>query len=136
MNDDDDDHNLLLLGKHGRSKGNSNFKIDKDVKLASVYVFVTTNAAIGTDQDSITFWQKIRDNFVRRGGLPTRTLVSLKNRFNRFSRPRSTSILVIYIRLSASITMGGLWVTMLQKQRRSFISKLVSTSNMRLFTAL
>jgi hypothetical protein len=83
MNDDDDDHDLLLLGKHGRSKGNSTFKIDEDVKLASAYVFVTTNAAIGTDQDGITFWQKIRDNFVRRGGLPTRTLVSLKNRFNK-----------------------------------------------------
>ena len=62
MNDDDDDdddddpdHDLLLLGKHGRSQGNSNFKIDEDVKLASAYVFVSTNAAIGTDQDGITF---------------------------------------------------------------------------------
>ena len=44
---------------------------------------MTTNAAIGTDQDGNTFWTKIRDNFIRRGGLATRTMVSLKNRFNK-----------------------------------------------------
>ena len=51
--------------------------------LALAYAFVTTNAAIVTDQDGNTFWTKIRDNFIRRGGLATRTMVSLKNRFNK-----------------------------------------------------
>jgi hypothetical protein len=37
----------------GRSTGN--FKIDDEgMKLASAYAFVTTNAAIGTDQDGET----------------------------------------------------------------------------------
>ena len=53
------------------------------MKLASAYVFVTTNAAIGTDQDGETYWKKIRDSFIKRGGFATRTLLSLKNRFNK-----------------------------------------------------
>ncbi|KAI2493499.1 No apical meristem-associated C-terminal domain [Fragilaria crotonensis] len=53
------------------------------MKLASAHVFVTTNAAVGTDQDGETYWKKIRDNFMQRGGLATRTLLSLKNRFNK-----------------------------------------------------
>jgi hypothetical protein len=61
----------------GRSTGN--FKIDEDMKVASAYVFVTTNAAIGTDQDGETYWKKIRDSFIKRGGFATRTLLSLKN---------------------------------------------------------
>ncbi|KAI2504466.1 No apical meristem-associated C-terminal domain [Fragilaria crotonensis] len=65
----------------GRQTGN--FKIDEDMKLASAYVFVTTNAAIGTDQDGETYWKKIRDSFIKGGGLATRTLLSLKNRFNK-----------------------------------------------------
>ena len=35
-----------------------NFKIDEDMKLASAYVFATTNAAVGTDQDGETYWKK------------------------------------------------------------------------------
>ncbi len=65
----------------GRSTGN--FKIDEDMKLASAYVFVTTNAAIGTDQDGETYWKKIRDSFIKRGGFATQTLLLLKNRFNK-----------------------------------------------------
>ena len=65
----------------GRLTGN--FKIDEDVKLTEAYVFVTTNAAVGTDQDGETFWKKLRDSFIQRGGIATRTLASLKNRFNK-----------------------------------------------------
>ena len=60
-----------------------NFKAMEDVLLATAYVTVTRDAAVGTDQDGNTFWNKIRDHFIRRGGLPGRTLVSLKNRFNK-----------------------------------------------------
>ena len=73
--------NRLVHG--GRSKGQPNFKADEDLKLANAYVFVGTNAAVGTDQDGNTFWQKIRDNFIRRGGNPERTIISLQNRFNK-----------------------------------------------------
>ena len=48
-----------------------------------VYVFVTTNAAVGTDQDGGAFWEKICDSFVKREGLPTRSLLSFKNRFKK-----------------------------------------------------
>ena len=43
---------LFLVKQQGRSRGQSNFKVDEDIKLASSYAFVTTNAAIGTDQDA------------------------------------------------------------------------------------
>jgi hypothetical protein len=75
--------NDLTSTKTGRGRGNANFKIDEDIKLASAYVFVTTNAAVGTDQDGGAFWQKIRDSFMKREGSPTRSLLSLKNRFNK-----------------------------------------------------
>lgn len=81
-----DENDLLLLGTRipaGRTKASANFKADEDVMLAQAYVSVTTNAAVGTDQDGNTFWEKIRENFVRRGGLATRTMISLKNRFNK-----------------------------------------------------
>ena len=53
-----------------------NFKAAEDIMLASAYGTVTLNAAIGTDQDGATFWAKIRENFVRRGGLETRSAIS------------------------------------------------------------
>ena len=65
----------------GRST--SNFKIEEDIKLANAYVVVTTNAAIGTDQDGHTFWTKVREHFVRGGGTVSRSISSLKNRFNK-----------------------------------------------------
>ncbi|KAI2491343.1 No apical meristem-associated C-terminal domain [Fragilaria crotonensis] len=67
----------------GRGKGTSNFRVDEDIHLAHAYVFVTTNAAVGTDQDANTFWEKITEIFVRRGGSASRSSVSLKNRFNK-----------------------------------------------------
>ena len=67
----------------GRSKGQPIFKIDEDLKLASAYALVGTNAAVGTDQDGNTFWHKVRENFMRRGGAPERTIISLQNRFNK-----------------------------------------------------
>ena len=74
---------FLVKQQQGRSRGQSNFKVDKDIKLASSYAFVTTNAATGTDQDGATFWNKIRVSFVKRGGGAHRTTVSLQNRFNK-----------------------------------------------------
>jgi hypothetical protein len=75
----------LCANRHysGCSKGQPNFKIDEDLKLASAYAGVSTNAAVGTDQDGNTFWTKIRENFMRRGGSPERTIISLQNRFNK-----------------------------------------------------
>jgi hypothetical protein len=67
----------------GRAKGQSNFRNDEDTKLASAYANVSTDAAVGTDQDGATFWGKIRENFIRRGGGPERTTNSLQNRFNK-----------------------------------------------------
>jgi hypothetical protein len=91
--DDNDAHHLmqqqdaLLLANRqqraGCSKGQPNFKIDDDLKLASAYALVLTDAAVGTDQDGNTFWQKVHENFMRRGGAPERTIISLQNRFNK-----------------------------------------------------
>ena len=61
----------------------SNFKASDDFLLASAYVTVTTNAAIGTGQDGNTYWSKIRENFIHRGGLASPSAASLKNRFNK-----------------------------------------------------
>lgn len=80
---EEEQQEFFLAAKQGRSRGQSNFKVDEDIKLASSYAFVTTNAAIGTDQDGATFWEKIRVSFVNRGGGAQRTTVSLQNRFNK-----------------------------------------------------
>ena len=32
--------------------------------VENAYVVVTTNGAVGTDQDANTFWDKIKENFV------------------------------------------------------------------------
>jgi hypothetical protein len=77
---------LLLVGGgvvRKRSNVGSNFKIIEDIMLASPYVFVTTKAAVGTDQDGNTFWDKICKSFIKHGGQEGRTRVSLKNRFNK-----------------------------------------------------
>ena len=55
---DDDANNqginpVIRTSTVDRSTGN--FKIDEDMKLASAYVFVTTNVVIGTDQDGETY---------------------------------------------------------------------------------
>jgi hypothetical protein len=78
-----DAHRVIVRATPAVGRSTGNFKIDEDMKLASAYVFVTTNAAVGTDQDGDTFWKKIRDNFIQRGGLAARSLLSLKNRFNK-----------------------------------------------------
>lgn len=68
----------------GRARGMPNFKAEEDVFLASAYVVVTTGATVGTDQDAATFWSKICNGFIRRGGNPGRKSVSLlQNRFNK-----------------------------------------------------
>ena len=77
------DSNRVIVRATAVGRSTGNFKIDEDVKLAYAYVFVTTNAAVGTDQDGETYWKKIRDSFIQRGGIATRTLVSLKYRSNK-----------------------------------------------------
>jgi hypothetical protein len=87
--DDNDAHHLmqqqaaLLLANRqqriGPCKRHTNFKIDEDLKLASAYALVGTNAAVGTgDQDGNMFWQRVCENFMRRGGTPERTIISLQ----------------------------------------------------------
>jgi hypothetical protein len=44
---------------------------------------VTTNTAVGPDQDGKTNWKKIRNSFIHRGGFATQTSSSLKKRFNK-----------------------------------------------------
>ncbi|KAI2500548.1 No apical meristem-associated C-terminal domain [Fragilaria crotonensis] len=80
-----DDELLLssLKQQIGRAKGQPNFRGDEDVMLASAYVVVTTNAAIGTDQNGATFWEKIRVSFLQRGGNAGRNACSLQNQFNK-----------------------------------------------------
>ena len=80
-----DDELLLssLKQQIGRAKGQPNFRGDEDVMLASAYVVVTTNAAIGTDQNGATFSEKIRVSFLQRGGNAGRNACSLQNRFNK-----------------------------------------------------
>ena len=71
------------LMRTGRSRGQSNFKSNEDVKLATAYAVVSTDAAIGTDQNCSTFWNKILDHFIKIGGGVERTSNSLQNRFNK-----------------------------------------------------
>ncbi|KAI2490250.1 No apical meristem-associated C-terminal domain [Fragilaria crotonensis] len=81
-----DDELLLssLKQQIGRAKGQPNFRGDEDVMLASAYVVVTTNAAIGTDQNGAMFWEKIRVSFLlQRGGYAGRNACSLQNPFNK-----------------------------------------------------
>lgn len=75
--------NRATVSSTGVGHSTGNFKIDKDMKLDSAYVFVLTNAAIGTEQDGETHWTKIRDSFINCGGFVTQTLFSLKNRFKK-----------------------------------------------------
>ncbi len=76
-----DAHRDIVRATVGRSSGN--FKIDEGMKLASAYLFVTTNAAAGTDQDGETYRKKIRNSFIQRGGFAIHTILSLKNHFNK-----------------------------------------------------
>jgi hypothetical protein len=74
------DDNPVLLVKPTRT---ANFTPEEDLRLASAYVFVSLDPAVGTDQDGNTFWTKIRESFVNRGGLAARTMQSLKARWNK-----------------------------------------------------
>ena len=61
-----------------------NFRAEDDLWLAEAYAAVTVDAAVGTDQNGATFWGKIRDGYIEKGGSAGRTAVSLQNRFNRY----------------------------------------------------
>ena len=80
MNDTDP---YMVQNPLPKKKPGSNFTASEDVMLASAYVAVMTDAAKGTDQDGNTFWERIKEGFISRGGLKERTRTSLKNRFNK-----------------------------------------------------
>ncbi|KAI2496398.1 No apical meristem-associated C-terminal domain [Fragilaria crotonensis] len=67
-----------------RAKCMPNFRAEEDLWLAEAYAAVTVDAAVGTDQNGATFWGKIRDGYIEKGGSAGRTAVSLQNRFNRY----------------------------------------------------
>jgi hypothetical protein len=67
-----------------RAKCMPNFRAEDDLWLAEAYAAVTVDAAVGTDQNGATFWGKIRDGYIEKGGSAGRTAVSLQNRFNRY----------------------------------------------------
>ena len=66
-----------------KPKRTAKFNSNNDVMLASAYVKASLDAVHGTDQDGLTYWIKIRDGFVARGGFPSRTVLSLKARWNK-----------------------------------------------------
>jgi hypothetical protein len=99
----------------GRTNGQSNFRIEEDTKLARVYAHVSTDAAVGTDQDGATFWGKIRDNFIHRGGGPERTSNSLQNRFSLKYKNTSASSRGHF----ASFIVDGRWMIMFWPPRSS-----------------
>jgi hypothetical protein len=68
----------------GRGKGMPNFRVEEDLLVAAAYAAVTVDAAIGTDQNGATFWGKIKDLFVEKGGNAGRSAVSIQNRFHRY----------------------------------------------------
>ena len=80
MNDTDP---YMVQNPLPKKKPGSNFTASEDVMLASAYVAVMTDAAKGTDQDGNTFWERIKEGFISRGGLKEQTRTSLKNRFNK-----------------------------------------------------
>jgi hypothetical protein len=84
---DDDDEGLVVYALNnepmGRSNGQPNFRGDEGVMLASAYIVVTTNAAIGTDQNGTMLWEKIRVIFVQRGGNAGHNVCTLQNQFNK-----------------------------------------------------
>jgi hypothetical protein len=82
---EDDQQLQMLLGSKGtgRLRGHPNFRNQEDLQLAQAYVKCTTDAATGTDQSSVSFWEKIRVAFTLRGGSPMRSSASLQNRFNK-----------------------------------------------------
>jgi hypothetical protein len=52
--------------------------------LANSFAHVSTDAAVGTDQDKATFWGMIQENFIHRGGGPVCTSSnSLQNCYNK-----------------------------------------------------
>ena len=67
-----------------RAKCMPNFRAEEDLWLAAAYAAVTVDATVGTDQNGATFWGKIRDAYIEKGGSAGRTAVSLQNRFNRY----------------------------------------------------
>ena len=102
--------NDLNSKKTGHGRGNANFKIDEDIKLAPAYVFVTTNAAVGTDQDGGAFWEKIRDSFVKREGLPSRSLLSLQKRFNKVLQAEINKYMIGILHSVLREFHSGCWV--------------------------
>jgi hypothetical protein len=71
-----------MLAK-GRSNAGPNFKTLEDVQLCRSYVFVSTDASVGTDQSGADFWGKIASHYLSAmEGYYERNANSLQNRFN------------------------------------------------------
>ena len=67
------------------SQSSANFKASEDLILARAYVAISTDAAVGTDQNGDRFWSKIAEKFQSLIGADfnvERTGASLKNRWN------------------------------------------------------
>jgi hypothetical protein len=78
------DEVLPPVAAAGCRRGQPNFRAADDTMLSSHYVVVTTNAAIDTDQNGSTFWNKVRLGFIQHGGSAAgHTSGSLQNRFNK-----------------------------------------------------
>ncbi len=115
INSDNQGTNPVIRATAGRLTGN--FKIDKDMKSASAYAFVTTNAAVGTNQDGSTYWKKIRDSFIQRRELASRTLVSMKDQFNNVLQAKVNKDVGCTVHFANSIVVGGRWTTTQQRRR-------------------
>jgi hypothetical protein len=66
-----------------RSNVGANFMLIEDIMLASACAFVTTNAAVGTDQDGNMFYDKICESFIKHEGQGRKNVGFLKNQFNK-----------------------------------------------------
>jgi hypothetical protein len=103
-----------------RSNVGANFMLIEDIMLASACAFVTTNAAVGTDQDGNMFYDKICESFIKHEGQEGRTWVFSRISSTRFCRLKLTNVLVTFKIYFVSTTAGGSLTITRQKQRLCF----------------
>ena len=71
------------MSAKGRSNAGPNFKAPEDAQLCRSYVFVTTDAAVGTDQSGADFWGKVAAHYsAAMDGSYERNANSMQNRYN------------------------------------------------------
>ena len=113
----------LSLRPTGRARGQPNFRADEDVMLASSYVIVSTNAAVGTDQNASTFWEKIRVAFVQSGGAHGRNACSLQNRYNKVLQAEVNKYLGIFMSTLREYHSGWVLADYVNDAKRKFLVK-------------